>query len=113
MFVTETRYRTSIELSEELRVLCVYAMEVHSHLGPGLLESIYEACLCHEFDRAGLAYTRQQPLPVKYKGHDIECQFRLDLLAEQSLLLESRLRLGSLLNFNELRLKDGIGRRRV
>ena len=111
-----------------------YTMAVHSHLGPGLLESIYEACLCHEFARAGLAYTRQQPLPVKYKGHDIDCQFRLDLVVEQNLLLEikavhqihsiheaqlltylrvSGLKLGLLLNFNEFRLRDGIGRRRI
>ena len=110
------------------------AMAVHSHLGPGLLESIYEACLCHEFGQVGIQYARQQSLPVKYKGHDIDCQFKLDVVVEQTLLLEIKavaqihpiheaqlltylrvngLKLGLLLNFNELRLKDGIRRRRM
>ena len=110
------------------------AMEVHHHLGPGLLESIYEECLCHEFDQAGITYVRQQRLPVKYKGHDIDCNFQLDLVVEQTLVLEikavsqllpiheaqlltylriSGLGLGLILNFNEVRLKDGIRRRRL
>lgn len=105
-----------------------------------MLEFIYEACLRHEFDEAGLRYTRQQPLPVQYKGRAAEsefptdCEFRLDPVVEQSLLLEieavhrlhpihdaqlltclrlSGLRLGLLLNFNEVALKDGIHRRRL
>lgn len=110
------------------------AMEVHYHLGPGLLESIYEECLCHELGQAGVAFVRQHRLPVKYKGHDIDCHFQLDLVIEQTLVLEikalgqllpiheaqlltylrlSGLPLGLLLNFNELRLKDGIRRRRL
>ena len=110
------------------------AMEVHHHLGPGLLESIYEECLCHELNQAGIGYVRQQRLPVKYKGHTIDCNFQLDLVVEQALLLEikavgqllpvheaqiltylriSGLSLGLILNFNEVRLKDGIRRRRL
>jgi len=110
------------------------ALEVHHHLGPGLLESIYETCLCKEFNRAGLSFIRQQPLSVRYKGEDIVCEYRLDLVVEQSVVVElkavsqihpihevqlltylrlSGIPLGLLINFNEVHLKDGIRRRPI
>ena len=56
------------------------AIEVHRHLGPGLLESTYEACLAHELSAAGLRYRRQHPMPVHYKGVELDCGYRVDLL---------------------------------
>ncbi len=58
------------------------AMDVHSALGPGLLESAYEACLEYELDHAGLQVDRQVPLPVVYRDVRLECGYRLDLLVE-------------------------------
>jgi GxxExxY protein len=110
------------------------AIEVHRTLGPGLLESIYEACLCRELDQAGVHYIRQLRLPVLYKGTPIDCDLVIDLLVEQCLILEvkavrqvlpiheaqlltylrvSGLKMGLLLNFNEETLKQGIRRRMV
>jgi GxxExxY protein len=107
------------------------AIEVHRTLGPGLLESVYEACLCRELSAAGLAYVRQQKLPVVYKGEPVDCDLIPDVIVEQTLLLEikavrsihplhqaqlltylrvSGLRAGLILNFNEVRLIDGIRR---
>ena len=110
------------------------AIEVHRTLGPGLLESVYEACLCDELAQAGIRFTRQEKLPVLYKGRTIDCDLRMDLVVEKSLVLEvkavqqilpvheaqlltylkiSGIPLGLLLNFNEVTLKDGIRRRRL
>jgi GxxExxY protein len=106
------------------------AIETHRGLGPGLLESIYEAALCVEMETAGLHFERQKTLPVIYKGRAIG-EFRLDLLIEDAVLLElksvdrhdaifeaqvisylkiSGIRLGLLINFNTRLLKDGIKR---
>lgn len=108
------------------------AIEVHKTLGPGLIESIYEACLCRELAAAGLGFVRQQKLPVLYKGQHLDCDLRMDVVVEHTLLVEvksvhmlhpvheaqlhtylklSGLRVGLLLNFNETRLVDGIRRR--
>jgi GxxExxY protein len=110
------------------------AIEVHRTLGPGLIESVYEACLCQELAAAGLAFVRQRKLPVVYKGQRLDCDLRVDVVVEDTLLLEiksvamllpvheaqlhtylklSGLRVGLLLNFNEARLADGIRRRLV
>jgi GxxExxY protein len=64
------------------------AIEVHRTLGPGLLEAIYEACLCDELTQAGIAHLRQQKLPVIYKGRPIDCELKIDVIVEQSLVLE-------------------------
>ena len=64
------------------------AIEVHRQLGPGLLESAYENCLCHELFLRGLKFQRQLPLSIKYKGIDVEAAYRLDILVEESLVLE-------------------------
>jgi len=105
------------------------AVEVHRHLGPGLLESVYETCLCYELKRAGIEFVRQKPLPIKYKDVELDCQFRIDVLVEDQLILELKsvhaiepihqaqlltyMRLagkkwGLLINFNVSMLKDGI-----
>ena len=64
------------------------AIEVHKTLGPGLLESVYEECLCWELKKAGIRFQRQQNLPVVYKGENLDCGFRLDLVVEGQLILE-------------------------
>ena len=58
------------------------AIEVHKALGPGLLESAYEECLCYEFNLRKLSYQRQQELPVKYKDIKLDCGYRLDMVVE-------------------------------
>ncbi len=107
------------------------AIEVHRHLGPGLLESAYEDCLCFELAQAGLATRRQVELPFLYKGIRLAVGYRLDLLVEERLVLEiksvervlpiheaqlltylrmSGLRAGLVPNFNHVVLKEGIRR---
>ena len=108
-----------------------HAMKVHSSLGPGLLESAYEACLCYELMQAGLFVEQQKALPLIYETIRMECGYRVDLLVENRLIVEiksvealtdihlaqlltylrlANCRLGLLLNFKVLRLKDGIRR---
>lgn len=108
------------------------AIEVHKHLGPGLLESAYEACLCHEFQIRGLSFQRQVALPLDYKGLHVPSAFRLDLVVEDRIIVELKsqegtlpvhesqlmtylkltgMRVGLLLNFNVPTMKDGITRR--
>lgn len=64
------------------------AIEVHRALGPGLLESAYEECLCHELDLRGLAHQRQVDLPGTYKGIQLDCGYRLDVVVEDTVILE-------------------------
>ncbi|HEX9254737.1 MAG TPA: GxxExxY protein [Candidatus Angelobacter sp.] len=64
------------------------AIEVHKALGPGLLESAYEECLCHELNLRGLRFERQMTVPVAYKGVHLECGYKLDLLVESTVILE-------------------------
>lgn len=107
------------------------AMRVHSALGPGLLESAYEACLVFELHRQGLKVARQVELPVIYENVRIDCGYRIDLLVQDAVILElkaveklvplhhaqllSYLKLsgkevGLLINFNVVHLRDGIKR---
>jgi GxxExxY protein len=107
------------------------AIEVHKALGPGLLESAYEECLCHELTLQGLSFDRQRSLPVEYKGKKLDCGYRLDIVVENAIILElkscdalepihraqlltylkmSDLSLGLLLNFNVPVMRDGIVR---
>ena len=107
------------------------AIDVHRELGPGLLESAYEECLCFELNDNGLTYRRQVPLPVSYKSVRLDVGYRMDVVVEESLILElktvehllpvheaqlltylklSGIRTGLLLNFNVKLLKDGIKR---
>jgi GxxExxY protein len=64
------------------------AIEVHKALGPGLLESAYEECLCHELALRGLRFERQKPLPVEYKQIKLDCGYRLDVLVEGLVVVE-------------------------
>ena len=64
------------------------AIEVHRELGPGLLESAYEQCLAHELARNGTPFKLQYPQPVEYKGIQLDCGYRIDLLVDEQLILE-------------------------
>src|SRR4051794_9383768 len=63
-------------------------IEVHRYLGPGLLESAYEQCLCRELSLIGIPFRRQVPLPVEYKGTLLDCAYRIDVLVQESIVLE-------------------------
>jgi len=83
---TETRSKL---LQEDLTEKIIgAAIEVHRALGPGMLESAYEECLCRELSLRGIAFQRQVPLPVEYKGVKLDCGYRLDLVIEDAVVLE-------------------------
>jgi GxxExxY protein len=63
-----------------------FAIEVHRQLGPGLLESAYEECLCRELNESGLSFKRQVPLPVVYKSVRLDCGYRIDIVVENCLI---------------------------
>ena len=107
------------------------AMKVHSAVGPGLLEGVYEACLVHEMSKRGLRVKRQVPFPVQYDGVELDAGYRADLLVNDSVIIElksiekllpvhmaqllnylklSGCKLGYLLNFNVVHMRDGIRR---
>ena len=107
------------------------AITVHKELGPGLLESTYEACLAHELTLAGLKVETQKPLPVHYRDVALDCGYRIDLLVNDAIIVElkaidsllpvheaqlltylklSGMQLGLLINFNVKLLKQGIRR---
>jgi GxxExxY protein len=107
------------------------AIEVHKVLGPGLLESTYETCLCVELEQRNIPYQRQKEIPIDYKGTMVDCGYRLDLLVDDRLIVElkahdnilpiheaqlltylklCKIKVGLLINFNVLVLKDGIKR---
>lgn len=110
------------------------AIEVHKELGPGLLESIYEECLCRELEIRNILFERQKPNPIEYKGTRISSEYILDVVVENKLILELKacenllpiheaqlltylkmtgIELGLLINFNLSVLKDGIKRLRI
>jgi GxxExxY protein len=107
------------------------AIQVHRVLGPGLLESAYEACLAFELKKRGLRIEQQKPLPLVYEQVKLDCGYRIDLLVERAVVVEvksvdavapiheaqvisylklSGCKIGLLINFNVLQLKDGIRR---
>ncbi len=107
------------------------AIDVHKALGPGLLESVYEQCLCHELKENNVQFERQVAVPITYKAANLECGFRADVIVEKTLLIEikalerllpvhqaqvltylklSGIGRGLLINFNTKLLKDGIQR---
>jgi GxxExxY protein len=117
--------------SELTNRIILAAIEVHRALGPGLLESAYEACLCKELELQGLAFRKQVDLPVFYKGLALDCGYRIDLIVDGRVIVELKaaekilpihdaqlltyLRLagskvGLILNFNSRLMKDGIKR---
>jgi len=73
------------ELTERVISACT---EIHRALGPGLLESAYEECLCHELSIAGIGFERQKPLPVHYKNVKLDCGYRLDLVVERKVIVD-------------------------
>ncbi len=78
--------QTDLNLLTEKIIGC--AIEVHKGIGPGLLESAYEECLCYELSQSGLAFRRQVNLPVVYKDVNLECGYRLDLIVEELIIIE-------------------------
>jgi GxxExxY protein len=72
------------DLNEITHRIIAAAIEVHRHLGPGLLESAYQECICYELSRLGIAFNREVPLPLNYKGLKLDCSYRIDLLVEDS-----------------------------
>jgi GxxExxY protein len=78
-----------IERSDELSYLIIgAALEVHQRLGPGLIEPVYETCLCHEFSLQRIPFERQKLLPVVYKGFRLDCGYRLDIVVDKLVILE-------------------------
>lgn len=107
------------------------SIEVHRNLGPGLLESVYEVCLCRELSLKGIKFQRQVLLPVNYKGEKLDADYRIDILVEDEIIIElksveqmnpvyeaqlltylklANKKLGLLINFNVPRLIDGFKR---
>ena len=122
---------SAIIINEITQGIIGAAIEVHRALGPGLLESAYEECLCRELTIRRIPFERQRRLPVEYKGLSLDCGYRLDLLVESKVVVEIKTvetilpihkaqlltylklggwRLGLLMNFNVPVLKQGIRR---
>jgi GxxExxY protein len=120
-----------LEINEITERIIGAAIEVHRHLGPGLLESAYEECLCYELSRSGLRFERQVHLPIRYKGILLQAAHRMDLVVENAVVVELKAteemprlysaqlltylrsadkRIGLLINFNVPALKNGIKR---
>jgi GxxExxY protein len=118
-------------LNQLSNVIIGASLRVHTELGPGMLESAYEACLFFELSALDLRIERQKPLPLIYRGHHVDCGYRVDLLVDGSIVVEVKaidrlervhsaqllsylrqlkLKLGLLMNFNVGRLQDGIKR---
>jgi len=121
-----------MEINEITGAIVGAAIEVHRALGPGLLESAYEECLCRELTLRRISFERQRSLPVEYKGLRLDCGYRLDLLVAEAVVVEIKAvekllpiheaqlltylrlggwRVGLLINFNVPVLKHGIRRR--
>ena len=123
--------RSDSYLTEQIIAACI---EVHRHLGPGLLESVYEECVCDELVERGVLFERQQLVPIRYKGRTLSTNYRLDVVVEKQVIVEIKsverllpvhsaqlltylkltpYHLGLLVNFNEPALKYGIRRFRL
>lgn len=125
-------YESTTEQDPLTRGIIGAAIEVHKHLGPGLLESAYEACMAIELGLRSISFSRQIELPIQYKGSAVPGAYRVDFLVEDSVVLELKAveklapiheaqlltylrlmgkRTGLLINFNAPYLRDGIMRR--
>jgi GxxExxY protein len=125
------RIENDFDFNELSNKIIGYAMEVHTALGPGLLESAYKECLYYKIGKAGLLVQKEKPMPLVYEEIQLECGYRIDLLVENRIVLEIKsldalndihlaqtltylklgnYRLGLLINFNVVKLKDGIKR---
>ena len=134
LLTTESQRHREIENEKDPLTGAVIgaAIEVHRQVGPGLLESAYEECLCHELHLRGLSFERQVALPVSYKGLHLDCGYKIDLIVEREVVVElkaierilpvheaqlltylkiSGKRVGLLINFNSSLLTQGIIRR--
>jgi len=130
-FTTKDTKEENMKFDDLSNRLIGCAIEVHKHLGPGLLESTYEQCLAHELSLAGIDFKMQPSLPVEYKGLKLDCGYRIDLLIEDAVIVElksvaallpihdaqiltymklARMPVGLLMNFNVTKLKDGLKR---
>ena len=122
------------EIERVAKIIVDCAYKVHKTVGPGLLEKVYEVCFCHELDKAGLSFERQQKVPIVYDGIEFDEGFRLDVLVEDIIICELKsvtemhpvftaqilshlklmeMELGFLINFNVPLIKNGIKRLRV
>jgi len=129
--ITEMKKTKQDDLNRITESIIGASMAVHRELGPGLLESTYEACLAYELADCGLSVVRQKELPVKYRGIYLECGYRIDLLVDNQVIVELKAveriesihiaqllsylklsghKLGLLVNFNVRVLKEGIRR---
>lgn len=123
-----------MEINELTEKIIGCAIEVHKHLGPGLLESAYEECLAYELENCGLSFSRQIGVPVVYKKNQLDYGYRIDILVENTVILElksidalapiheaqiltymkfAKKEIGLLINFNVTLLKNGIKRYRM
>ena len=123
-----------MEINEITQKIIGCVIEVHRHLGPGLLESAYEECLAFELIKTGLNIKRQQPTPVIYKEIKLDCGYRIDILVENSVVVELKVvdiiipvheaqiltymkfankSIGLLINYNVTVLKNGIKRYKI
>jgi len=119
------------KLNKVTEAIISVAVDVHRALGPGLLESAYEACMVYDLAKAGLKVEQQKPLPIVYRGIKLECAYRLDLMIDNEVIVEiksvekllpihqaqllsylklSERKVGLLINFNVKMLKNGIKR---
>ncbi len=80
--------RQILDVNKTTEAIIGAAIEVHRHLGPGLLESAYEECLCEELSLRGLPYKRQVALPITYKGKKLEVGYRIDILVNNEVVVE-------------------------
>ena len=122
---------TEVQRDQLTQEIIGAAIRVHSHLGPGLLESAYETCLVYELRERGLSVERQKALPIIYRDVRLDCGYRLDLLVQNAVVVElksvdqlmpihtaqllsylrlSGVRVGLLINFNVEQLRKGIRR---
>ncbi|MBE9485442.1 MAG: GxxExxY protein [Bacteroidetes bacterium] len=120
-----------MDIEKAFKIVLDCSFKIHSELGPGLLESVYEHCLFHELTKSGLVVYQQKPVPLVYKEVKLETGYRIDLYVENKIVIEvksiealanihlaqvltylrlSESKLGLLVNFNVLHLKDGIKR---
>jgi len=134
LLTTESQRHREIENERDPRTAAIIgaAIEVHSQLGPGLLESAYEQCLCHELHLRGLPFKCQVDLPVSYKGLQLDCGYKIDVIVNDEVIVElksverimpvheaqlltylklSGKKVGLLINFNSSLLTQGIIRR--
>jgi len=121
-----------MEINKVTEIIIGASIEVHKALGPGLLESAYEECLCHELTLQRLQFYRQRKLPLTYKGIQLDCGYRIDLFVEERVIVELKTidklssihdaqlltymkltnsSVGLLINFNVPVLKNGIRRK--